>query len=152
DVNLQLSNLIEEENPSLNFDDVSLPTIAILEEYAHEVDIDYTQVKMFDDMEKIKFIDNVFKEYAEEGYIFYHHEDFCKQRALGAFDEAKQAGLVSESGLYHYILLGTLTNQEIQNTVYYKRLLDLHSEEQKIEYLKNTISAIVMRRRRSDGI
>ena len=55
DVSLQLEPLLEEEHPMLNFEDVSLPTLANLKEYAHEIYIDQKQLAVFEEMEKRRF-------------------------------------------------------------------------------------------------
>lgn len=146
DVNLQLKHFIKEENPMLNFDDVSLPTLANLEEYAHEVFIDQIQIEMFDDVDKMKFIDGIFREYADKGYTFYMHEDFNKQRSLDLFDEAESLGLSSESGKYKYILLSLLLPKPLHEMKLYLHLQQ-EVEANKIELLDKAITEVMKKRR-----
>jgi len=143
DVNLQLSNLIEEETPMFDFSNISLPTLANLEEYAHEVEIDYVQVKMFDDVEKTRFINGIFREYKEEGYTFYHSEDFNKERAFDLFDEALNLNIGKNAGIYRYILLALLVIKPMKDTNYYLKLQNSNDENSKIglmdDYIKNIL-------------
>lgn len=147
DVNLQLEPLLKEENPSFNFDDVSLPTLANLEEYAHEVEIDHTQVKMFDDVEKTRFINGIFREYKIKGYTFYHDNKFNKERSLIFFEESKNLGLLSEAGKYKYILLALLVSKSISELKIYSKLVLPSSEEEKISMLDTLITNIMEKRR-----
>jgi len=146
DVALQLTQLTKEENPMLNFDDVSLPTLANLEEYAHEVFIDQIQIEMFDDVEKRRFVDGIFEEYYRKGYTFYLNEDFNKERSLDLFDEAERLGLSSESGKYKYILLSLLLPKPLHEMKLYLHLQQ-EVEANKIELLDKAITEVMKKRR-----
>ena len=126
-------------------------TLANLEEYVHEVSIDYVQVKMFDDVEKTRFINGVFREYADKGYTFYHHNEFNKERAFTFFDEAKYLGFISEAGKYKYILLALLVSKPIAELEIYSQLVLPSTEEHKIDMLDTLITNIMEKRRIANG-
>jgi hypothetical protein len=151
DVTLDLSSLLQEENPSFNFDNASLPTLANLEAYAHEVTIEYVQVKMFDDVEKVKFIDDIFREYKAEGHTFYYPEEFNKELAFNLFDEAQHLGFASEAGKYKYILLALLVSKPISELKIYNQLVLPSTEEQRIDMLDTLITNIIEKRRIANG-
>jgi len=152
DVNLQLKHFIKEEHPMIDFDDVSLPTLANLEAYTHEVFIDQIQIAMFDEMEKMKFIDNIFKAYKEEGHQFYHPETFNKELALKLFDEAKSLNIVSEAGIYRYILLGLTVLKPMKELKLYHDIVNTENEESKIRIMDDFMNKILEKRRETNGI
>lgn len=151
DVNLQLEPLLKEENPSFNFDNVSLPTLANLEEYAHEVNIDYVQVKMFDDVEKTRFVNGVFREYKEEGQILYHNKETNRELALNLFDEAKNINILSEAGIYRYILLGLTVLRPMNELKFYGNIVNSPSEASKIKVMDEIMNKIIERRMEVNG-
>jgi len=146
DVNLQLSNLLKEENPRLNFDDASLPTEPDLAAYAHEVEIDHTQVKMFDDMEKRRFIDDIFREYEAEGYVFDLDEKKNKRLAMELMSEAQSLNIVSEAGAYRYILVGLILLRPMQGFKFYTNLIHASQEENKVAILNKALNDITNKR------
>jgi len=152
DVSLDLTRLLEEENPSLNFDNVSLPTLANLEEYAHEVEIDSVQVKMFDDVEKTRFINGIFREYKAEGQILYHSEETNKELAFNLFDEAKSLNIVSEAGIYRYILIGLTVLEPMNKFDFFQDIVQAHDEDTKIEMMDKIMNDIINKRREANGV
>jgi hypothetical protein len=147
DVNLQLSNIIKEENPSLNFDDVSLPTLANLEEHTHEVTIDYTQMQIFDEEEKTKFIEDVFEKLKKDIYTFNHSEESSKEKAFSFLSIAKTLGIESREGIYDFIVYGLLSPVPIQETQVYHKLRELPNEESKKDLLSLEIWNIMQYRK-----
>ncbi len=145
DVSLDLTSLLEEENQSLNFDNVSLPTLANLEEYAHEVDIDQKQLAVFEDVEKKRFVDGVFEEYLLKGYNFYTNEQENKKRALVAYNEAQNLVFSTEGGYYKYILLSLLLSEPISQLGLYDKLFELAEEAEKIALIEQAINAVKQR-------
>jgi hypothetical protein len=152
DVSIELTSLLEEENPSFNFDNASLPTLPNLEAYAHEVNIDHTQVKMFDDVEKVKFIDDIFREYKAEGHTFYYPEEFNKELAFNLFDEAKNINILSEAGVYRYILLGLTVSRPMNELKFYGDIVNAPDEDAKIKIMDEMMNKIIEQRRRDNGI
>jgi len=141
DVNLQLQPLLEEEQPSFNFDDVAFPDTHYL--HAHEVYIDQKQLAVFDEMEKQKFVDKLFEEYRFKGYNFYMDEE--KQKALKSYNEAQTLGFKTEGGYYKYILLSMLLPQPLSQFDLYHKLLELREEEDKIALLEQAINEVKQR-------
>ncbi len=135
----------------IDFDDVSLPTLANLEAYAHEVFIDQIQIEMFDEMEKMKFINGIFKAYKEEGHQFYHPETFNKELALKLFDEAKSLNIVSEAGIYRYILLGLTVLKPMKELRLYHEIVNTENEESKIAIMDDFMNKILEKRRETNG-
>ena len=152
DVNLQLSNLIEEETPMFDFNNISLPTLVNLEEYAHEVEIDYVQVKMFDDVEKTRFINGIFREYKAEGQILYHSEETNKELAFNLFDEAKNINILSEAGIYRYILLGLTVLRPMNELKFYEKIVCAPDEVSKIKVMDEIMNKMIVRRREVNGV
>ena len=148
DVNLNLSNFQQEEHASLNFENISLPTLANLEDYAHEVTIDQKQLQLFDAARKIRFIDSAFLRMKEDAYDFYHDEAVNRQRAFGLFDEAKSMGIESEDGVYKYIVLGLMTLIPLSQTPIYEKLLAVPEEEAKLVLLNENLWQIIEQQRR----
>jgi len=149
DVNLQLAQFIKENATMLHFDDVAFPDISYLQ--AHEVYIDQKQIAMFDEMEKRKFVDDIFEEYKKEGHTFYYPEAFNKQRALGLFDEAKSIGISSEAGIYLYILLTLLYIEPLQNFKIYQEIKSAEHIEYKIVLMEDEIERIITNARIKNG-
>jgi hypothetical protein len=145
DVTLDLETLLQEDNPIFNFDNASLPTLPNLEAYAHEVNIDHTQVKMFDDVEKVKFIDDIFEEYLQKGYNFYINEQRDKKRALLAYNEAENLGVSTEGGYYKYILLSLFLPKPISELNLYNNLIEQPNEETKIKLIEQAIDEVKQR-------
>ena len=139
-VSLLLENFTNEEDISLNFDNISLPTIEDLETYSQERVIDYEQVKLFEKIEIEEFVDVVFLEFEESNETFMKDEFNLKHLALTQFHpEAKHLGFETETGIYFYILLCCLTNENV-NSQKIKTKMNLYEEEfQKINFLKEEI-------------
>ena len=90
DVNLQLKHFIKEENPMLNFDDVSLPTVPDLEAYAHEVSIDAKQMQIFDALQKERFVKEALQIYRDQGYTKIEPTQPWINKAVALLHEATQ--------------------------------------------------------------
>jgi len=139
-VSLMLQNFLDEENISLNFDNISLPTIENLEYYAQNRVIDNEQIKLFEKIEVEKFIDAVFEEFKENNEPFMKNEWELRNLALTQFyPKAKGLGLSTEAGIYLYILLCCL-NMEYANNQKVHSQIEKHVEEfKKINFLKKII-------------
>ena len=139
DVNLQLSNLIEEETPMFDFNNISLPTLVNLEEYAHEVEIDYEQVQILDGFEKQKYLDEVFVRAKEDEYVFKNDEKTNREKANELFDEAKGLGVESEDGVYKYIIIALLANKPLKEFAFYGELGQVSNKDAKKEIVNETL-------------
>jgi len=135
-----------------DFNNISLPTLVNLEEYAHEVEIDYVQVKMFDDVEKTRFINGIFREYKAEGQILYHSEETNKELAFNLFDEAKNINILSEAGIYRYILLGLTVLRPMNELKFYEKIVCAPDEVSKIKVMDEIMNKMIVRRREVNGV
>jgi len=149
DVNLQLQPLLEEEQPMLNFDDVSFPTIEDLETYVHEIYIDKKQLAVFEEMEKRRFVDKLFEAYQEDAESFYRPEPFNKEYALSLIEDAKKIGLESEGSIYRYVWLGLSITKPLNELSFYQRLLQTQEETIKIHLMDQLIEEIKITQQRS---
>ena len=149
DVSLQLEPLMEEEQPMLNFDDVSFPTIPDLETYVHEIYIDQKQLAVFEEMEKRKFVDKLFEAYQEDAESFYRPESLNKEYALSLIDDAKKIGLESEGSIYRYVWLGLSITKPLNELSFYQKLLQTKEETTKIHLMDQLIEEIKITQQRS---
>ena len=104
DVSLQLEPLLEEEHPMLNFEDVSLPTLANLKEYAHEIYIDQKQLAVFEEMEKRRFCYQILGMLDKKNKLYASKEELMPKACQG-FDKAIELGLKTESTQGRFIWL-----------------------------------------------
>jgi hypothetical protein len=151
DVNLDLTQLLEVENPMLSFDTVSFPTIPNLEDYAHEITLDLKQMELFEQRHRRKFIDNVFYWAQKEKYIFPNTVEESKKRALILFDEANALGLESEEPVYQYIVYALLVDRPMHETIVYQKLTHMQKEESKSKLLIQEIWRVLQFQRRANG-
>jgi len=149
DVWLDLEPFLHKSSPSLNFDSVTFPTEPNLDLYTHDVVIDYRQIEIFDKMEQEKFVNGVLEEFEIEGYLFHRGKEANRELAFNLFHEAKDIGILSEAGIYRYILLGLTALKPMRELVYYQHIADASNEEAKIEIMDQIISEIISIRRGS---
>lgn len=145
---LTLSQHKEKQPPTLDFDEISLPQRLQLESYAHNVSIDHRQVKMFDEVEKTKFIDDVFEWAKDDEYDIHHNMALKKEIAFRLFDEAKQLGLQSEISIYRYIVIVLLMQTPMQQTAFYKKLRQSPDENTRQGLLDQEIWTMLKHQRR----
>jgi len=150
DVNLQLAQFIKENATMLHFDDVAFPDTSYLQ--AHEVYIDQKQIAMFDDVEKVKFINDIFREYKVEGQVFYFNEERNKELAYSLYDEAKSLNIVSEAGIYRYILIGLTVLEPMNKFNFFQDIVQAHDEDTKIEMMDKIMNDIISKRREANGV
>jgi len=139
DVNIELETLIDEPNPMLNFDTVSFPSIPNLADYAHDVTIDETQLNLFKEQKRLRFVENTFEWAEDDEYTFMRSKEQNTQRALQLFDESVNIGIESELGSYRYIVYGLLIPKPIQETPLFGQLQKLSNEDDKLETLAQAI-------------
>jgi len=145
DITLQLETLSKEEHPQLNFDDVQFPNTSTL--YTHEIYIDSQQLKMFDEMERVKFIDGIFDEYKKEGHTFYYPDEFNKELAVKLLDEAKSIGISSEGGVYHYILLALSVSKPMKEMPFYGKIVYTKDIDERNSIMDDIMNEIIEARR-----
>jgi len=151
DVSIDLTPLLDESEARLSFDMVGFPNIPDLASYAHEVTIDFEQMKMFEQRHKRKFIDNVFFWAKEEGYIFSNTIEENKKRASILFNEANALGLKNEEAVYRYIVYALLVDRPMHETVVHQKLTHMKEENKKPQLLNQEIWRVVSFQRRANG-
>ncbi len=114
----------------------------------HEIYIDRKQIEIFDYFEKIRYINGVLREYKVEGQVFYFNEERNKELAYGLYDEAKSLDIVSEAGIYRYILLGLTVLRPMNELKRYRNIVDLPNEADKIKVMNKMMNEIIERRRK----
>ncbi|HIP02983.1 MAG TPA: DUF4123 domain-containing protein [Campylobacterales bacterium] len=141
DATLLVSTVNITENPlMLNFANISVPNIPNLEAYKTERTIDYVQVQIFREFAKKAFLEALFKEYIEEGEVFYHSMDTYMELASPMYDEAKEVhNIQSEGGIYRYILLGLIALKPMNELSLYHKLQILTEEWEKVKLLDEQI-------------
>ena len=142
-VSLTLENFINEENISLDFNNIFLPTIEDLAVYSQERTIDYTQIKFFDEMEKVIFIDKLFIQYKKNNYKV--DNQINREKVNKLFNEAKSLDIETEAGIYKYILLSFLLDKPLATFSFYQKLLKDIDEETKIEIMDDYLSNKIKR-------
>ena len=140
DVNLMLENFLDVKEPSLDFENVSLPDISNLNDYVDDRVIDHMQVRMFDDMNLTNFIKALFEEYDSEGIEINLDEEEKVKKVYALVEDAEKLEIKTESGLYRYILLGLALPEPIKEFQFYVDLENASNELEKIEIM-NTIWA-----------
>jgi len=150
DVNLQLQNFIKEENPALNFDDVSFPTIPELEAHAHEVVIDYTQMQIFDTLQKEIFVKESLQMYHEQGYTDITAIRSYIDKGLEFLYQAMKEGVSDDTALQRYMLLGLLLDKPLHAYKFYNDIIHAVSQEEKVEVLEQLLWKLE-KQRRVDG-
>ena len=132
DVSLLLKNFLEVKEPSLDFERVSLPNIENLNAHVDDRELDFMQVKMFDDMTLTHFINKILTEYDEEGISLPLEEEAKVKKAYTLVKEAQKIGLSSEASFYRYVLLGLLISDPLNSYQFYCDLEEEHDELKKI--------------------
>ena len=146
DVNLNLSDILEEETPMLNFDDVSLPTLPDLEAYVHEVTIDYRQMQLFDGLQKELFVKVSLHLYQSQGYMNIDTTQLWVDKGLTLLYQAMREGVSDDTGLQHYILLGLLLDKPLATYTFHQEIVRATTQEEKIEYMERLLWEIEKQR------
>jgi len=139
-VSLLLENFLNEEDISLNFDNISLPTIENLELYVQPRVVDHEQIKLFKKIEVEKFVNAVFDEFKENNEPFMQDEWKLRNLAITEFyGRGKELGLETEAGIYYYILHCCLNEKNFQNESIEDEIKSHKEEFKKINFLKKNI-------------
>ena len=101
--------------------------------------IDHRQVKTFQQFAKKRFIESALGYYKKESYALLNIGDDYFTLAEKLFDEANEQNILSEGGVYRYILLGLLLKEPLSNFSFYRELISLKGESQKIKELDRLI-------------
>lgn len=139
-ITLKLENFLNEENVTLNYNNISTPIMDNLERYVQERVIDYRQIKIFDKIEIEKFVDLVFLEFKANNEVLMKDEATLKSLAMSQFyTQGKALGLESEAGLYYFILFCCLDSKHVEDTEIKEKVYQFEEEFQKVKFLQKQI-------------
>lgn len=143
DVSLMLENFLETQEPSLDFENVSLPNIENLNDYVDDRVIDNMQVRMFDDMTKTHLINKILNEFDEESIDFQLEEEVKVKKAYDLVEDAKKLGLCSQASFYRYLLLGLAISEPLNSYQFYCDLEEESDELKKIAIIDAIVQDVL---------
>jgi hypothetical protein len=113
--------------------------------------IDHHQYKLFQDIERDKYLELVYNELDEEPYVLKANPRENTQLVHKLYNEARDIEITSEGGVYHYLLLGLYIGSELKDSKLYEGLSVPPTESGKVNIIKKLIEEIPKKQEKIDG-
>jgi len=150
DVTLNLNLFLQEEEATLNFNDLYFPNQSNLAPSIDEIIIDYTQMQRFDALQKERFVKTSLQMYQTQGYREIETNQTSIDKSMVLIYEAMEAGIEKDIGLQRYMLLGLLLGKSLKGYAFYKEIVYAPMQEKKIEILEQLLWKLEKQRRAHD--